>query len=321
MSTVKKNRNRGKKRSREETSTQGLNIKLLKQTKQSIESVGPHISSYKSHKLFIGTSGYSYPSWHKPGSFYPKGMRGKELVYYMQQFNSVELNYPHYRIPSPKSVASWKEKAEANRPEFLFVVKVNMWFTHMKLINVDEVFREKWERFWTICQLLEGHRGPLLFQFPARLKYTAESGTDRLRKLHSVLSPGGRYVFEFRDASWYCHEVYQLFREFDWCLCRLHLNNKGGWAGSLSSGNWPPDDVPQDEYSCSWGVYFRYHGTSGQYEGLYGPDSLIGLREERERCSREGKDLFVYFNNTDEGLPASAIQDAIYLTDLLNCKE
>ena len=64
--------------------------------------------------------------------------------------------------------------------------------------------------------------GPLLFQFPARFKYTPDRGIERLRKLHSVLSPKGKFVFEFRDVSWYCSEVYQLFQEFDWCLCRLH---------------------------------------------------------------------------------------------------
>ena len=310
-----------KKRAREENSISQLNIQQLKRTKRSIESVDTFTSNCNSHKVFIGTSGYSHPSWHKPGSFYPKGMRGRELEYYMQQFNSVELNYSYYRTPSEKSVVSWKEKADANRPNFLFAIKVNRWFTHMKLIIVDEVFREKWEKFWSSCQLLEDHMGPLLFQFPARFRYTPDKGTDRLRKLHSVLSPGGKFVFEFRDTSWYCPEVYQLFREFDWCLCRLHLNNTDGWAGSLSSGNWPPDDVTPDEYSCSWGVYLRYHGTSGQYEGSYGPDNLIGLKEERDRCCREGKKLFVYFNNTDEGLPASAIQDARYLTEMFNCKE
>ena len=143
-----------KKRAREENSTSLLNIRQLKRTKQSIESVDTFTSNYNSHKVFIGTSGYSHPSWHNPGSFYPKGMRDRELEYYMQQFNSVELNYSYYRTPSEKSVVSWKEKADANRPNFLFVIKVNRWFTHMKLIIVDEVFREKWEKFWSICQLL-----------------------------------------------------------------------------------------------------------------------------------------------------------------------
>ena len=132
MSTIDKTR--GTKRSRGETA-QGVNDKQLKRTKPSIEPVGTLISSQKPHRVFIGTSGYSYPSWHKPGSFYPKGTRGRELEYYMQRFNSVELNYPHYRIPSLKSVASWRERAAANRPDFIFVVKVNMWFTHMKQIN------------------------------------------------------------------------------------------------------------------------------------------------------------------------------------------
>ncbi|KAI6661191.1 hypothetical protein LOD99_10170 [Oopsacas minuta] len=276
------------------------------------------ISNEDIKNIFVGTSGYSYPSWHRSGSFYPKGTRGKELEFYMEQFNSLELNYSFYRIPTQNNLIKWKEKADAVRPNFLFAIKVYKWFTHMKQLNVDDAFKEKWDEFWTVYNVLGDNLGPLLFQFPSNVKYNPDTSVDKLRNLYAILSPHGKYAFEFRDSSWYCSQVYQLFREFDWCLCRLNLNNETGWAGSLSTGNWPPDYVVPYVYSCSWGVYLRYHGTTGQYEGCYGPEFLVGLVKEIENYIREGKKIFIYFNNTDDAKPSSAIQDAKFITDTLH---
>ena len=319
MSTpvISKNANKRKKRPRERSPPERNKCVRLSNSTEDIQSP---VAANIQHNIFVGTSGYSYPSWHRMGSFYPKGTRGKELQFYMNQFNSLELNYTHYRIPPEKSWIGWKEKAGLFKPNFAFIIKVNMWFTHMKLLRVDQAFREKWETFWTLCKLLGANLGPLLFQFPARFKYTPEKGLDNFHKLGSLLPPDGKYAFEFRDESWYCPEVYQLFRERDWCLCRLHLNNKGAWAGSLSSGHWPPEEVSPEDYSCSWGVYLRYHGTTGQYEGSYGPEYLDTVREIGNKCVAAGKQLYIYFNNTDEGTPPSAIKDALYLSELFELR-
>ena len=309
---ISQNMNGGKKRSRQDTNS---NIHLPKYLKLSVES--ETICTIDNRNIFVGTSGYSYPSWHKHGCFYPKGTRGRELEFYMQEFNSVELNYSHYRMPTENNLANWRDKIALVRPNFLFVFKVHRWFTHMKLLVVDEVFVEKWLKFWTLSKSLGANTGPLLFQLPPSLKFNLDKSIDKLKKLHSILSPDGKYVFEFRDKSWYCPQVYQLFKEFDWCLCRLNLNNTTGWAGYLLSGNWPPLEVPTEDYSCSWGVYFRYHGTSGQYVGSYGPEFLTGLKKTIEEHIQERKEVYIFFNNTDERTPPSAIQDARFLSGTL----
>ena len=51
--------------------------------------------------IWIGTSGYNYPEWK--GSFYPKDLAAaKMLPYYAERFNTVEINYTFYRMPSEK---------------------------------------------------------------------------------------------------------------------------------------------------------------------------------------------------------------------------
>ena len=53
-------------------------------------------------KVWIGTSGYSYPDW--VGPFYPEGTRsGRMLAHYAGHFPLVELNFTFYRLPTPTS--------------------------------------------------------------------------------------------------------------------------------------------------------------------------------------------------------------------------
>ena len=48
-------------------------------------------------QVFVGTSGWSYPSW-KPG-FYPADLKPREfLSFYAERFATVELNTTGYRL-------------------------------------------------------------------------------------------------------------------------------------------------------------------------------------------------------------------------------
>ena len=52
-------------------------------------------------KVWVGTSGYSYPDW--VGPFYPEGTRpNRMLSYYARQFPLVELNFTFYRPTTPE---------------------------------------------------------------------------------------------------------------------------------------------------------------------------------------------------------------------------
>ena len=55
----------------------------------------------------------------------------------------------------------------------------------------------------------------MLLQLPPNLKVDLE----RLAQLLDVLPPELRFAFEFRDASWFRDEVYELLREHDASLC------------------------------------------------------------------------------------------------------
>ena len=60
-------------------------------------------------ELYVGVSGWSYPSW-KPG-FYPAGTDPREfLAYYAARFRTVELNTTGYRLPAEEQFRRWAEQ-------------------------------------------------------------------------------------------------------------------------------------------------------------------------------------------------------------------
>jgi uncharacterized protein YecE (DUF72 family) len=70
--------------------------------------------------LYVGTSGFSYPSW-KPG-FYPPGAKANEFLRsYAERLNTVELNTTGYRLPDEAQFRRW---AEETPDPFRFAVKM-----------------------------------------------------------------------------------------------------------------------------------------------------------------------------------------------------
>jgi len=62
--------------------------------------------------LYVGTSGWSYPSW-KPG-FYPAGTDAKQFLrFYAERFSTVELNTTGYRLPAEEQFRRWAEQTPA----------------------------------------------------------------------------------------------------------------------------------------------------------------------------------------------------------------
>ena len=111
----------------------------------------------------VGTSGYNYPEWR--GSFYPDRFpTACMLAYYAERFDTVEINYSFYRMPSPKTVADWV----AETPEgFTFALKASRRITHdARLRDVAEPLRH----FVDVARGLGPKLGPLLFQLPPNLK-------------------------------------------------------------------------------------------------------------------------------------------------------
>ena len=159
-------------------------------------------------RIFIGTSGFQYPEWK--GGFYPEVISAaKMLPYYAERFTSTESNYSFRHLPSAKSIANW---AKLTPPYFRFSFKAPQRVTHFaKLVDCAD----KMSVFHHAIAPMGERLGAVLFQLPA----TFRKNTEVLRDFLETLPSGLRAAFEFRDASWFCDEVYDTLRKAGAALC------------------------------------------------------------------------------------------------------
>jgi uncharacterized protein YecE (DUF72 family) len=159
-------------------------------------------------QYFVGTSGYNYPEWR--GSFYPeKFPTSKMLAYYSERFNTVEVNYTFYRIPTPALLEGW---AKGTPDNFLFTLKAPRRITHdSKLQRVEDLT----QTFCKTALTLGAKLGILLFQLPPTFK--RDDAT--LQSFLQTIPEGTRAAFEFRHASWHDEAVFEALRRRNLALC------------------------------------------------------------------------------------------------------
>jgi uncharacterized protein YecE (DUF72 family) len=227
--------------------------------------------------LFIGTSGWSYDNW--VGDFYPDGTSKSDfLEYYVEQFNSVEVNATFYRLPFENMVKGWRNKAPEN---FRYSVKGSRRITHYnKMQDIEEYLN----RFLSRVRQLGDPLKTVFWQFPPRFNKAA----GRLESSLEKLPDDQQYAFEFRHTSWLDQEIYNLLKDNDAAIV---------WQ---SSGKFPDDCTPTAEF-----IYIRFHGLTG-YKYSYKKSDLKPWAEIVQKQLDEGRDAQLYFNNTGGNAAESA---------------
>src|SRR6202047_4155594 len=116
----------------------------------------------------VGISGWTYKPWR--GNFYPSGLlQSDELSYASRQVETIEINGTFYSLQRPDAFARWYDEP----PEgFVFAVKGPRFITHIRRLR--EVETPLANFFASGVLRLEEKLGPLLWQFPARLRFSAE---------------------------------------------------------------------------------------------------------------------------------------------------
>jgi len=234
-------------------------------------------------KIHIGTSGWHYKHWI--GTFYPEGTKNlKQLEYYLEHFKTVEINNSFYRLPLKSTFQKWRKAVPA---DFVFSVKGSRFITHMKKLKVQ---RENIDKFFSRTAHLEEKTGPILFQLPPGWNVN----TNRFGEFLAQLPKGYRYAFEFRNDSWYEENIYALLRQHHCAFCIYEL------AGHLS-----PMEITADF------VYVRLHGPGDKYQGSYPGSTLQYWAANCKKWQREGKDVFLYFDNDEAGYAAFNALDLV----------
>lgn len=240
------------------------------------------------HKIYIGTSGWHYKHWI--GTYYPAGTKDAEqMTFYLNDFTTVELNNSFYRLPEKKTFEGWRKAAP---PGFVFAVKASRFITHNKKLKDPETTIAK---FFDQLKGLKEKLGPVLFQLPPGWNVNEE----RLAAFLSSLPEKIRYVFEFRNHTWYTDNVYELLRKYNCAFCIYELDHH------LS---------PMVETADF--IYIRLHGPGAKYQGSY---SRKVLNQWAVQCRewKKTKDVFVYFDNDQHGYAAF---NALTLKNLLDTR-
>ncbi len=234
----------------------------------------------------IGTSGWHYEHWQGP--FYPEELSSSEyLSYYAHYFQSVEINNSFYHLPKKETFRQWRETVPQ---EFLFTVKASRYITHMKKLKDPQ---EPLANFLEPVQTLGDRLGPLLFQLPPRWR----ANPERLELFLQELPSDTRAAFEFRDPSWFDECIYTKLEKYNAAFCIYDLDRQTS-----------PKQITTDF------IYVRLHGPEGAYQGSYSKQELSGWAGAFSTWSRQGKDIFCYFDNDQAGY---AVQNALELQDML----
>jgi uncharacterized protein YecE (DUF72 family) len=144
-------------------------------------------------RLYLGCTGWNMREW--VGTVYPKGAKSKDyLREYARQFNTIELNTTHYRIPDEATVQRWKEESA---PDFRFCPKVPQSISHSNNLGLGTPFIP------AFCKAVEGlgeKLGCCFLQLPPYF------GQDRLALLEAFLRAFPRHIplaLELRHESWF----------------------------------------------------------------------------------------------------------------------
>lgn len=275
-----------------------------------------------SSRLFIGTSGWSYPrgagTWD--GTFYPPRLADRDrLAFYATFFNTVEINSSFYRPPAASAARTWAERVP---DDFRFTAKLWQKFTHPRMF--EQATGQEWrvqdddfEIFMEgIAPLAEaGKLGPLLAQFPASFRPDGGS-VDYLEDLVRRLRGAGfSLAVELRHRDWTEGDQGPLVRAF------LEQHDVA----------WTMIDEPRFKTSIrhipltSSIAYFRFHGrnykswwrhgeSEDRYNYLYTEDEQHHLADDVQEIAARTGETYAFYNNH---YGAKAVVNALQLESAL----
>ena len=160
-------------------------------------------------KTYIGC-----PVWADKGfvgKLYPKGTRETDFLNeYGKQFNAIELNATHYRIPSLTQIAKWK----ADVPNtFKFFPKVPQLISHAGNINTKE---DLLQIFNSAIWEMKENLGAVFLQLPPYFK------PNRFKELEEFVARYPKEIplfVELRNEAWFQHknittEVFNMLESY-----------------------------------------------------------------------------------------------------------
>jgi uncharacterized protein YecE (DUF72 family) len=252
----------------------------------------------------VGTSGYSYEDWSGP--FYPPGVRPRDyLRHYAAHFDTCEINFSYYRMPTARTLA---RMVETSGGTVTFTIKLPRTVTHERAEDLDGQLATFTEALapWTEAGVL----GAVLAQLPHGFGPRPDNRAY-LDRLLEGLRPHPTVV-EFRNAAWVKQETFEHLRAQGAALCCVDEPRLRGLVPPLGVVTAPPG-------------YVRFHGRNAakwydhdqayqRYDYLYSDPELTEWVGRIRTMAERAPDTFVFFNNH---FGAKAVSGARRLRELL----
>ncbi|CAN5249650.1 DUF72 domain-containing protein [soil metagenome] len=267
------------------------------------------VAAGESPGLLLGCCAWQHPSFVE--HFYPRGLAtNKQLGYYAQHFNSVEIDASFYRVPAPKTVARW---ADVTPPAFRFAMKAPRGVTHEGWLDLEDPrVRIEWDGMLAVLPHFGGKLSTLLIQLGPRITITLK---NRLARLLETVPPEVSVAVEFRHPSW-------LHQDVDALLAAHRVARV--WADHyLDPSRKVTEDNPHLLAETAPTRYVRLLGDtstkfskeSGERLFQYGPNLLFDrtadlarwcarIKEQRQRFIK----MHVYINNHYSGYSPFTIE-------------
>lgn len=167
----------------------------------SIDYLQKQNHSSKLPHFYIGCTGWSMKNW--VGNTYPKGAKTKDfLKHYGEQFNTIELNTTHYRIPDEATIEKWKNETP---DDFRFCPKIPQSISHSRDLGMNS---GNIQLFCNRIRLLDQKMGCCFMQLPP---YFDTKRVDLLRSFLVNFPKDIPLSIEFRHESWFTHPT--IFQE------------------------------------------------------------------------------------------------------------
>jgi uncharacterized protein YecE (DUF72 family) len=240
--------------------------------------------------VHIGTSGWTYDHW--AGRFYPEGLgRARWRDFYVERFDTVELNASFYRWPGLRPFEGWSRSLPAG---FTMSVKASRWLSHgRRLRDPDGAWAD---RLAAAVRALGDRAGCVLVQLPGDL----ERDDGRLEDFLARMPEEVRVAMELRHPSW-DHDAVAAVLE------------RHGAAYVVTHGT----GLHTVLRTTAPFVYCRWHGPTDRplYAGRYGADELKRWAERIAGWREEGRAVWGYFDNDGSGYAPEKARELLDMLD------
>ncbi|MFK7806526.1 MAG: DUF72 domain-containing protein [Saprospiraceae bacterium] len=151
------------------------------------------VSDSKQTDFYVGATGWSMKEW--VGRLYPLGTKAKDfLTQYTKQFNTIELNTTHYRIPTEELIEKWyKESTE----DFRFCPKIPQSISHSRDLDLNDKYLS------LFCKNIVGLKEKLGCCFIQLAPYFDSERLPILENFLKRFPPEIPLAVELRHESWF----------------------------------------------------------------------------------------------------------------------